>query len=153
MEYQIPDKEVEALKTVINVNSKQKGKGKTLNTIDGGGYSTTGNEDNPETNAHKLSENVYVKRKETNLNILKKTGLDNVTLASDDGKPNKAHKERLTAPIRKPTKMEERTMLGKATEIMIKTGIENHVYRFHNKIRIQKKGGPIGRVAKMRGSS
>ena len=51
---------------------------------------------------------------------------------------------RLTAPRRKPTKMEERTMLGKAIEIMIKTGMENHVYRFHNKIRIQKKGGPIG---------
>ena len=58
MEYQIPDKEVEALKTVINVNSKQKGKGKTLNTIDGGGYGTTGNEDKPETNAHKMSEHV-----------------------------------------------------------------------------------------------
>ena len=40
--------------------------------------------------------------------------------------------------------MEERTMLGKAIEIMMKTGMENQVYRFHNKIRIQKKGGPIG---------
>ena len=27
---------------------------------------------------------------------------------------------------------------------MIKTGLENHVYRFHNKLRIQKTGGPIG---------
>ena len=27
---------------------------------------------------------------------------------------------------------------------MIKTGMENHVYRFHNELRIQKKGGPIG---------
>ena len=35
-------------------------------------------------------------------------------------------------------------MLGKAIEIMMKTGMENQVYRFHNKIRIQKKGGPIG---------
>ena len=27
---------------------------------------------------------------------------------------------------------------------MIRTGMENHVYRFHNKLRIQKTGGPIG---------
>ena len=56
----------------------------------------------------------------------------------------KAHKEKFNQPVRKPTKDEERKMLGKAIEIMIKTGMKNHVYKFHNKIRIQKKGGPIG---------
>ena len=29
-------------------------------------------------------------------------------------------------------------------QIMIRTGMENHIYRFHNKLRIQKSGGPIG---------
>ena len=35
-------------------------------------------------------------------------------------------------------------MFGKALEILIKTEMKNHVYKFHNKIRIQKHGGPIG---------
>ena len=48
------------------------------------------------------------------------------------------------APKRKPTVEEERRMVGKALEIMVKTAMENHVYRFNNEIRIQKTGGPIG---------
>ena len=35
-------------------------------------------------------------------------------------------------------------MFGKAIELMIKTGMENHIYKFENKVRIQRKGGPIG---------
>ena len=70
--------------------------------------------------------------------------MGDVTSAGSEGKRKRAHKERFTAPIRKPTKSEERKLLGKATEVMIRTGMENHVYRFHNKLRIQKTGGPIG---------
>ena len=35
-------------------------------------------------------------------------------------------------------------MFGKALEIMIILCMDNHVYQFENKIRIQKEGGPIG---------
>ena len=44
---------------------------------------------------------------------------------------------------RKPSKPEERKMLGKAIEVMIKVGMENHIYRFHDKLRIQKQGDPL----------
>jgi hypothetical protein len=47
-------------------------------------------------------------------------------------------------PRRNPTKSEERIMLGKSIELMIVSGMTNHVYRFENKIRIQSTGGPIG---------
>ena len=35
-------------------------------------------------------------------------------------------------------------MFGNAIELMVRIGMENHIYRFNNKIRIQKCGGPIG---------
>ena len=70
--------------------------------------------------------------------------MGNVTFVSNDGKSKATHKEKFEAPKRKPTKPEERILLGKAIEVMIKAGLENHVYRFHNKLRIQKTGGPIG---------
>ena len=35
-------------------------------------------------------------------------------------------------------------MFGKALEIMLITCMDNHVYQFENKVRIQKQGGPIG---------
>ena len=35
-------------------------------------------------------------------------------------------------------------MFAKAQEILIITAMKNHVYRFGNKIRVQKEGGPIG---------
>ena len=67
--------------------------------------------------------------------------MGDVTSVNRNGKKTEAHKEKYTVPKRKPTKAEERKMIGKALEILIKTGMENHVYRFHNKIRIQKTGG------------
>ena len=47
-------------------------------------------------------------------------------------------------PRRKPTEKEERQMFGKALEMMLRLCMENHLYQFENKVRIQKKGGPIG---------
>ena len=47
-------------------------------------------------------------------------------------------------PKRQPTTREQRTLFGKALEIMIITCMDNHVYQFENKVRIQKQGGPIG---------
>ena len=47
-------------------------------------------------------------------------------------------------PKRHPTTREQRTLFGKALEIMIITCMDNHVYQFGNKVRIQKQGGPIG---------
>ena len=47
-------------------------------------------------------------------------------------------------PRRKPTELEGRKMFGKALEMMLRLCMENHLYQFENKVRIQKKGGPIG---------
>ena len=69
---------------------------------------------------------------------------NNVTLVADDEKRNEAHKSKYEAPKRKPTKAEERKLVGKSIELMIVTCMKNHVYRFDNKIRLQLKGGPIG---------
>ena len=55
-----------------------------------------------------------------------------------------AHKQKFKPPVRKPTKIEERKMVGKVIEMLIVAGMTNHVYRFRNKIRIQIDGGPIG---------
>ena len=49
-----------------------------------------------------------------------------------------------TKPRRQPTPKEQRTLFGKALEIMLITCMDNHVYQFENKVRIQKQGGPIG---------
>ena len=47
-------------------------------------------------------------------------------------------------PMRNPTKIEERSMFGKALEIMIVLCMDNHVYQFGNIVRVQKEGGPTG---------
>ena len=80
------------------------------------------------------------------MSINDKTNSDtnNVTLVADDEKRNEAHKSKYEAPKRKPTKAEERKLVGKSIELMIVTCMKNHVYRFDNKIRLQLKGGPIG---------
>ena len=53
-------------------------------------------------------------------------------------------KEKFDPPLRKPTELEERKLLGKVVEMLIIAGMTNHVYRFKNSIRIQMNGGPIG---------
>ena len=47
-------------------------------------------------------------------------------------------------PKRKPTEKEQRSMLGKALELLIITCMDNHAYKFGNIVRVQKEGGPIG---------
>ena len=44
---------------------------------------------------------------------------------------------------KKPYK-KRRKMFGKALEVMLVTCMDNHIYQFENKIRIQSHGGPIG---------
>ena len=46
--------------------------------------------------------------------------------------------------MRSPTNDEQRSMFGKALEILIITCMDNHVYQFGNLVRVQKEGGPIG---------
>ena len=53
-------------------------------------------------------------------------------------------KEKFDPPLRKPTELEERKLVGKVVEMLIIAGMTNHVYRFRNSIRIQMNGGPIG---------
>ena len=66
------------------------------------------------------------------------------THAQDDDNPKETHKTKFYTPIRKPTKIEERKMIGKSVEILIISCMTNHVYKFSNKIRMQSEGGPIG---------
>ena len=47
-------------------------------------------------------------------------------------------------PKRIPTAIEERSMFGKALEMMLIACMDNHIYQFEDKVRVQKKGGPIG---------
>ena len=47
-------------------------------------------------------------------------------------------------PVRNPTKVEQRSMFGKALEMMIVLCMDNHVYQFGDVVRVQKEGGPIG---------
>jgi hypothetical protein len=59
-------------------------------------------------------------------------------------KKNKKKAQEWTHPKRKPTLKEERKLFGRALEIMLVTCMDNHVYQFDDKIRVQDKGGPIG---------
>ena len=52
--------------------------------------------------------------------------------------------DKFDPPSRKPSKIEERRILGKIIEILIISGMTNHIYRFNNKLRIQVNGGPTG---------
>ena len=45
---------------------------------------------------------------------------------------------------KKPSETEGRKMFGKALEIMLRKCMDNHLYLFENKVRLQTKGGPIG---------
>ena len=75
-----------------------------------------------------------------------KTEIVHDTLVNDDDEATKAHKneEPFLEPVRLPTNIEKRNMLGKSIEIMIIATLENHIYKFGDEIRRQKEGGPIG---------
>ena len=59
-------------------------------------------------------------------------------------KKKKKNKQEWIQPKRKPTLEEERQLFGKALEILLVTCMDNHVYQFDRKIRVQNKVGPIG---------
>ena len=70
---------------------------------------------------------------------------EGVDTQSTNEKRNKKKKQATwIKPRRNPTRKEERRMFGKALEIMLITCMDNHIYQFENKIRIQSHGGPIG---------
>ena len=73
-----------------------------------------------------------------------KTRVRKETIANNTGKLRKACISKFHAPMRKPNKAEERTMIGKAMEVLIISCMKNHIYKFSNKVRIQSEGGPIG---------
>ena len=81
-------------------------------------YVTFVSDDRNETEAHKKC----AKRNKENKN----------NIATDDDAPT------IVPPVRKPTKVEERKMIGKVIEIMSIAGMENHIYNFGNTIRKQK---------------
>ena len=54
------------------------------------------------------------------------------------------NEEEFFKPKREPTDEEKRNLLAKTFEILIITSLENHVYKFGNKVRKQGAGGPIG---------
>ena len=59
-------------------------------------------------------------------------------------KKKKKKKQEWIKPKRKPTLTEERKLFGKALELLLVTCMDNHVYQFDRKVRVQSKGGPIG---------
>ena len=68
-----------------------------------------------------------------------------MAMKKDEVKDKKKKKTvEMIKPKRNPTKKEERTLFGKALEIMIVTCMDNHIYQFGNKTRIQSQGGPTG---------
>ena len=93
------------------------------------------------------------KRNKVNENNGEKDSLDTDISSSGgadtlDTTEKRKQKKRKSAewikPRRNPTKKEERNMFGKALEMMLIMCMDNHIYEFENKIRLQKQGGPIG---------
>ena len=131
--------------TKINVgdHEKEHGINNVISAVDA---------ENPKEAQHKVNNDVPNNITKSNIDAHdKEHDISNVTSAVKDDKHIKAHKtakereeDKFLVPKRKPTLEEERRMVGKALAILIKTGMENHIYRFNNEIRIQKTGGPIG---------
>ena len=92
-------------------------------------------DDTPITSVEKKTEN----SNEKDINIC---GGDDTPITSVEKK--KRNKTEWLKPKRNPTLKEERTLFGKALEILLVTCMNNHIYQFENKIRVQKQGGPIG---------
>jgi hypothetical protein len=103
------------------------------------GNVTIVNDDDKRIKAHKIKGKMNEKNQD---NITTIDG--DVTIVYDDGKRKKAHKSKFNAPLRKPTKLEKRKMMGKSIEILIVSCMKNHVYKFQNQLRVQSEGGPIG---------
>ena len=67
-----------------------------------------------------------------------------ITVVNEDRNKKKKKTIEWIKPMRNPTTMEQRKMFGKALELLIITCMDNHVYQFGNKVRLQQNGGPIG---------
>ena len=113
------------------------------------------NKDNTSQNNKNNSDDVAKEIEEEESITGGKTNKDNVSqenktkkntddAAKGDKEKETESKEKFDPPLRKPTTLEERKLVGKVVEMMIIAGMTNHVYRFNNKIRIQMNGGPIG---------
>ena len=118
--------------------------------IDGNGTTVCDDEQGINTHKTKVGKRDNIKNNEDNVTTVgdEETGTTahknevgkeyiDVTTANDDVKRSKAHKNRFNPPKRKPTKNEERKMIGKSVEILIISCMKNHVYKFGNKIRKQ----------------
>ena len=82
--------------------------------------------------------------KKDNVDISNSEGSDTLTTNENNKKKRKKKAQVWNKPQRSPTRIEERRMFGKALEVMLITCMDNHIYLFENKVRIQKHGGPIG---------
>ena len=69
--------------------------------------------------------------------------LDTAVINEERNKKKKTTTEWIK-PMRNPTTKEQRKMFGKALELLLTTCMDNHVYQFGNKVRLQQNGGPIG---------
>ena len=82
--------------------------------------------------------------KKDNMDISNSEGADTLTTNENKKKKRKKKAQVWNKPLRSPTRIEERRMFGKALEVMLITCMDNHIYLFENKVRIQGHGGPIG---------
>ena len=82
--------------------------------------------------------------KKDNMDISNSEGADTLTTNENKKKKRKKKAQVWNKPLRSPTRIEERRMFGKALEVMLITCMDNHIYLFENKVRIQEHGGPIG---------
>ena len=87
------------------------------------------------------------------LNTISEEGIDKLkgddTLGTVEKEKKDIVKKKKTTqewikPKRTPTFKEQKSLFGKALEILLVTCMDNHVYLFDKKVRVQKKGGPIG---------
>ena len=92
---------------------------------------------------NKVRENKVDKENmDKEMDISSSEGAD--THKTTENKKKKTQPVEWMKPKRNPTRIEQRSMFGKALEILIIMCMNNHVYQFANSVRIQKQGGPIG---------
>ena len=142
------------LKTVTkypNVKASHKPGGKNQDNIrhNEGNDDIVNDEETGSNGEHVNHVTIHSKVKTTHKNIDDKdnTVNDNGVVKSNTNKgkkKSKVNKPKFLAPLRKPTETEERSMIGKAMEMLVVSCMKKHVYKFDNKIRLQSDGGPIG---------
>ena len=138
----------ETLDTENGGGTKEKGnktKSKEMTTLNNGGNQIDVNETNYDNeNENETNKAVNNDEKENKNENGSTNNVDNKdTLPSEDEKAKNKNEE-FDPPKRDSSEQEKKCMLAKAMEIMIIAAMKNHTYKFGNKIRIQKFGGPIG---------